>query len=123
MTKGLSSRAKRGCGFTFEVQHLSKKNLGWRHKSEAFSRSVVVGDDACVEEDFVDGVEVCLARQRSSHAADGVFDGAFLPGTVGITEEGSDAELVGEDEVLSELGTIVQGNGLAQPPIERPEPG
>jgi hypothetical protein len=53
----------------------------------------------------VDGVEVCLARQGSSHAADGVFDGSLLPGTVRITEEGPDAELVDEDVVLSELGT------------------
>ena len=105
------------------MQHLSKKNLGWRLKTEAFPGSVVVGGNVCAEEDVVDGVEVCLARQGSSQAADGVFDGAFLPGTVGIAEEGPDCELVGEDEVLSELGAIVQGDGFAQPAIERPKPG
>src|SRR5437763_10319280 len=103
MTPPLSSRAKRGCGFTFEVQQLGKEGFSWGLKSEALSRCVVVGGDAGAEGVVVDGVEVCLAGQGSSHAADGVFDGTLLPGTMGIAEEGSHAELVGEDEVLSEL--------------------
>src|SRR6266849_2706531 len=119
----LSSRAQRGCGFTFEVQQLGQECFGRGLKSEALSGCVVVGGDACIEGVMVDGVEVCLARQGSSHAADGVFDGSLLPGTVGITEEGPDAELVGEDVVLSELGSVVEGDGLAPPPVERLEPG
>ena len=35
--------------------------------------------------------EVGFARQEAAHAADGVLDAAFLPGGVGIAEEGLDA--------------------------------
>src|SRR5260370_33314560 len=119
----LSSRAQRGCGFTFEVQQLGKERLSWGLKAEAFSWGVVVGGDGCGEGVVVDGVEVCLARQGSSHAADGVFDGALLPGTVGGAEEGPHAERVGEAVGLSELGTGVEGDGVVQPPMERLEPG
>src|SRR6266436_3341014 len=40
---------------------------------------------------------------------------------VGIAEEGLDAEPVDQDEVLSELGAVVEGDGLAQLRIDRGE--
>src|SRR5260370_906564 len=104
----VSSRAQRGCGFTFEVQQLGKERLSWGLKAEAFSWGVVVGGDGCGEGVVVDGVEVCLARQGSSHAADGGFHGALLPGTVGVVVEGPHSELVG--------GAFVLGSGRGVSP-------
>src|SRR5260370_3329748 len=103
----LSSRAQRGCGFTFEVQQLGKERLSWGLKAEAFSWGVVVGGDGCGEGVVVDGVEVCLARQGSSHAADGVFDGALFRWPVGVAEEGPNAELAGVAVRLGERCTCV----------------
>ena len=40
-----------------------------------------------------------------------------------VTEEGPDAEFVGQDVMLGELGAVVEGDGLAQPPVEGLEPG
>src|SRR6185369_1907221 len=118
----VSSRGKRGCGFTFEVQQF-EEDLGGRPEAEALSRRVVIGCDEGIEKLVVDGVEVGSARQGSAQSTDGVFDGALLPGAMGVAEEGPDAELVGEDVMLSELGAVVEGDGLAQPPIESLEPG
>src|SRR5581483_5307521 len=103
----MSSRAKRGGGFTFEVQQLGKKYLSRGLEPKAFARGVVVGGDAGVEEVIVDGGDVCVARQEAPQATDGVFDGALLPGAMGITEEGLDAELVDQDEMLGKLGAVV----------------
>jgi len=100
-----------------------EEDLGGRPEAEALSRRVVIGCDEGIEKLVVDGVEVGSARQGSAQSTDGVFDGALLPGAMGVAEEGPDAELVGEDVMLSELGAVVEGDGLAQPPIESLEPG
>ena len=50
-----------------------------------------------------DEVEVSFAGQRASQAADGVLHSAFLPGTMGIAEEGLDAEGFVKPMVLGEL--------------------
>ena len=60
-----------------------------------------------------DEIEVSFAWQRASQAADGVFHAAFLPGTVGIAEEGLDAEGFVKPVVLSELVSIVEADGFA----------
>ena len=59
-----------------------------------------------------DKVEVSFAWQRASQAADGVFDAAFLPGTVGIAEEGFDAEGFVESVMLGEFVSIIEADGF-----------
>ena len=59
-----------------------------------------------------EGCEVGFARQVAAHSSDGVFDAAFLPGRVGVAEEGLEAELV-ELVVAGELGAVVEGDGLS----------
>ena len=61
----------------------------------------------------VECVEVGFAGQEASQPADGILDGALLPGAVGITEEGSHAEVLGQDEMFGELGAVVEGDGSA----------
>ena len=104
------------------MQQFSGKDFSGRLEAEALSRRVVVSGDEIVEAARLDGVEVGLARQVSSQAADGVLDGALLPGTVGVAEEGADCELVVEEVVLGELGAVVEGDGFAQAAAKRPEP-
>ena len=60
-----------------------------------------------------DEIKVSFAWQRASQAADGVFHAAFLPGTVGIAEEGLDAEGFVKPVVLSELVSVVEADGFA----------
>src|SRR5262249_11546979 len=60
------------------------------------------------------GCEVGLARQGSAQAPDSVLDAALLPGGMGIAEIGLAAELV-QPVMACELGTIVEGEGAAQP--------
>jgi len=105
------------------VQQFCGKDFSGSFEVEALSRRVVVSGDQVIEAARVDGVEVCLARQVSSQSSDGVFDGALLPGAVGVAEEGSDCELVVEEVVLGELGAVVEGDGFAQAGLERSEPG
>src|SRR4030081_1050621 len=119
----LSSRVQRGCGFTFEVQQFGEKDLGRGPELEALSRGVVVCREASLEDNVVDGVEVCLSGQEPAQSADGVLHGALLPRTVRVAKEGPDAELIGKGKVLGELGAVVEGNGPPQTPIERLEPG
>jgi len=58
-------------------------------------------------------IEVRLARQPASQAADRVFHAAFLPGAVRITEEGLDVEDIVKPMVLGELVSIVEADSLA----------
>ena len=60
-----------------------------------------------------DEVEVSFAGQRASQTPDGVFHAAFLPGTVGIAEEGLDAEDFVQPVMLGELGSVVEADGFA----------
>src|SRR5258705_5633840 len=84
----MSSRAQRGCGFTFEVQQFGEKDLGRGPELEALSRGVVVCRDASLEDNVVDGVEVCLSGQEPAQSADGVLHGALLPRTVRVADDG-----------------------------------
>src|SRR6478609_10936449 len=99
----VSSRAQRGCGLTFEVQQFGGKDFSRSFEVEALSRRVVVSGDEDVEAAGFDGVEVGLSGQVPSQAADGVLDGALLPGAVGVAEVGRDVELVVEGVVACEL--------------------
>jgi len=58
-------------------------------------------------------IEIGLARQPASQAADRVFHTAFLPWAMWITEEGLDTEGRVKPMVLSELVPIVEADGLA----------
>src|SRR6266851_1815913 len=118
----MSSRRKPGDGFTFEVQQLRKESLGGGLEAEAFSGCEVVGGSAGIKGIGVDGREVGFAGQGASHASDGVFDAALLPGAMGIAEEGLHAELGVELMVEGELGAVIEGDGLAQPIGQRLEP-
>lgn len=94
------------------MQQVLAEALGWGCPVKAFSRGVVVGSQAVGELVGREGCEVCFPGQGFAHSSDGVFDAAFLPGSVRIAEEGGDregAELV----VACELGSVVEGDGLA----------
>src|SRR5262245_34285358 len=114
---------KREGGFTLEVQQLSKECLGWGLEVEAFSRGIVVGGGDGIEVLGPEGEEIGFARQGSAQASDGVLDAAFLPGAVGIAEEGLDTEHGCEVIVLGELGPVVESDGLAQFGWQELEPG
>jgi len=83
-------------------------------EAEAFARGIVVALDAGLELGRGEGGEISFAREVAAHAADGVFDAAFLPRFVGIAEEGGEAEVLGELVVGGELGAVIEGEGLAQ---------
>src|SRR5487761_985393 len=59
--------------------------------------------------------------QDASESADGVFDAALLPGGVRITEEGFESEALPQAVVVGELGSVVEGDGLAQLAWQRGE--
>src|SRR5579883_230558 len=108
----LSFPRKREGGFTLEVQQF-EEDLGARLVAEAFSWGVIIeaeeGEEALICEDG----EVCFAGDEAAGAADGVFDSALLPRGIGVAEVGLDGELV-ERLVASELGSVVEGDGLTQ---------
>ena len=58
----------------------------------------------------------------TAEAADGILDAAFLPGFMGVAEEGGKAESLSEEVMSSELGAVVEGNGLTQGRGQRGEP-
>jgi len=60
-----------------------------------------------------DEIEVSFAGQRAPQASDGVFHPAFLPRTMGIAEEGSDAKGVVKPVMLGELVSVVEADGFA----------
>src|SRR5436305_12920556 len=107
-----SSRRTPGAGFTLEVQHLSK-GLGGSSEVKAFTRRIVVGGDELSEAAGWKPCEIGFARDEAAHPADGIFDTALLPGRVGIAEEGLDREVM-QREVAGELGSVVEGDGMAQ---------
>ncbi len=107
-----SSPRKRGGGFTFEVQQFLE-HLRGGCEVKAFSGGVVVGVEEGVEALVGEGGEIGLARNKATHAPDGIFDAALLPGRVGIAEERLEVEPV-ERTMACELGAVVEGDGAAQ---------
>jgi hypothetical protein len=49
--------------------------------------------------------EIGLARHEPAHASDDVFDAAFLPGSIGVAEEGFDRVRV-QIVMTGELGAL-----------------
>ena len=94
------------------MQHLGK-GLGRGSEVKAFARGVVVGGDEGAEPAVGERGKIGFARYESAHSSDCVLDAALLPGRVGIAEEGLDRQAV-QREVASELGTIVEGDGLPE---------
>src|SRR6266496_6565126 len=111
----MSPQRKLGCGFTFEVQRSFGECLGGGLEVEAFSRGVIVGVGELTQLGGSEAIEIGACGQVSSEASDGIFDAAFLPGAMGVAEVGFDAELLGEQVVEGELGSVVDGEGGAAP--------
>ena len=59
-----------------------------------------------------EGRQVGLARQGAAQAADGVLDAALLPGRMGLTEEGLEAERM-EGIMPRKLRPVIEGDRLA----------
>ena len=93
------------------MQHLVVKDFCWGEESETLSRSVVVGLDELSKALVGESSEVRLARKDATHSAYGVFYSTFLPGRVGIAEEGLDAQFV-ELVMEGELGSVVESDSL-----------
>jgi hypothetical protein len=104
----------RGAGFTLEVQHFGE-GFSRGPKVKALSRRVVVGPDEGIESFGRQLCEVGLARQEAAHAADGILDAALLPRGIGIAEECLDRQAM-QLVMMSELGSVVEGDGLPQSP-------
>ncbi len=104
---------RREGGLTFEVQQL-REDLGWGLEVQTLTRGVVVSLRKIDELAWGEVVEIGFARQEASHAADGVLDAAFLPGGVGIAEESLDVEPIAQPVMGGELGSVIEGDGLAQ---------
>ena len=97
------------------MQHLLREGLGGCAEVQTLSGGVVVGVGGGCELVGVDVVEVGASGQEAPEASDGVLDAALLPGAVGITEEGGQAEgLMVELVMLGELCSVVEGEGAAQ---------
>ena len=88
------------------------KNLGGGLIAEAFPRRIIVYLDQARKVLIREGHQVGLARQGPAQAADGVFDAALLPGRVGLTEEGLEAERM-EGIMPREFRPVIEGDRLA----------
>jgi hypothetical protein len=81
---------------------------------EALAWGGVVAKDASVDLIGRQVGQVGFTGEVAAHAADGVFDAAFLPRFVSVAEERGEAEALGEQVMFGELGAVVEGEGLAQ---------
>ena len=99
-------------GFTFEVQHMVSKNLGGRLIAETFPRRIIVYLNQMRKVFIGESHQVGLAGQGPAQAADGVFDAPLLPGRVGLTEEGLEAERM-EGIMPCKLRPVIEGDRLA----------
>lgn len=100
-------------GFTFEVQHLLDEYLCRCSVVEALSGSGVIGAQERVEVASTDGIEIGFSRQVAAQASVCVLDASFLPGGVGVAEEGGCAERV-QLVVACEFRSVVEGEGLSE---------
>ena len=83
-------------------------------EAEDFARPVIEGVLDGVEFVLSDEVEIHALGQVLADEAIGIFIGATLPRAVWITEEDVHAQPPGQSVVLSHLGALVVGEGLAQ---------
>ena len=88
------------------------ENLGWGLLAEVFSRSIIICLDEARTVLIRAGRQVGLARQGSAQAADGGLDAALLPGRVGRTEAGIEAESM-EGVMPRKFRTVIEGDRLA----------
>ena len=107
-----SSLRMQGGGFTLEVQHLGKDLYGGA-EVKALSRGVVVSGYELAETTVWEDCQIGFAGKEAAHSADGILDAAFLPGRVGIAEEGLNREIM-QHQMACELGAVVEGDSLAQ---------
>jgi len=90
------------------------ESLVGSQEEEALAWGVVVAEEASLELMGGQGGEIGFAGEVPAHAANGVFDTAFLPRFVGVAEESGKAETLGELVMLGELGPVIESDGLAQ---------
>ena len=88
------------------------KNLGGRLIAETFPRGIIVYLNQMRKVFIGESHQVGLAGQGPAQAADGVFDAALLPGRVGLTEEGLEAESM-EGIMPRKLRPVIEGDRLA----------
>src|SRR5580765_4881701 len=84
-----SFRRKPEGGFTSEVQQIMAENLCRGLVVETLSRSVIIGTNQGEQAMVRESRQVGFSRQPASHAADGVFNAAFLPWGMGVAEKGT----------------------------------
>ena len=94
------------------MQHLGE-GLCRGSEVKAFARRVVVGGDRLADAAGRELCEVGRAGDEAAQAAEGVLDAAFLPGRVGVAEEGLHQEAL-QGKVSGELGAVVERDGAAQ---------
>ena len=92
---------------------IGKEYLVWSSEAQAFSWGRVVAEDILSEVVWSQQSEVCFSGQEAAEAPDGVFDAAFLPGRMSITEPGSDAVFFTQAVVLAEFLSVVECDGPA----------
>ena len=80
---------------------------------QAFARGIVEAVNDLLEGGGRDEIEVSFAWQRASQAANGVLHAAFLPGAMGIADEGLDAEGFVKPVMLGEFVSVVEADGFA----------
>ena len=82
-------------------------------EAEAFSGGIVVAFQEAGEAVRGQRIEVGLSGQEAAQATDRVFDAALLPRRMGVAEPSLDAKPSAQEIVLAELGSVVEGHGLA----------
>ena len=95
------------------MQQSVEEDLSRRSVVKTLSRGVVVERDGGEEALLRESGEIGFSGDEATQATDGVFDAALLPRGVRITEEGLDGVVV-ELVMASELGAIVEGDGLSE---------
>src|ERR1700749_217735 len=97
--------------------HIRSATLGQRTRrgseGKGFVGGGVVGGDEGAKSAVGERSKIGFTGDESTHSSDRVFDAALLPGRVGIAEEGVDRQAA-QGEMASELGAIVEGDGLSK---------
>ena len=75
-------------GFTFEVQHFLPEDFRGRPVVQTLAGGIIVQLHQLRKPGVRQGRQVGLAGQPAAQASDSIFDPAFLPGRVRVTEEG-----------------------------------
>ena len=92
------------------MQQIMAENLCWGLVVETLSRSVIIGTNQREQAMVRESRQVGFSRQPASHAADGVFNAAFLPRGMGVAEKGTHREFM-KSIVVGELRPVIEGDG------------